>query len=445
MCTNLSSISEKISRLNLYELGLQSGFIRSTPQKIYPTDFVLSFMLCIGYLRISLSDWANKLMLLTNISVSKQAIDQRTAGPRHVKFAFSVLQSSLLEQLSKTELQAEESAMLTPFNRLVVQDSSCIKLPRCLWTLYEGSHSKTGKKTASARIQLTADLKKDEVLALELKGYRDNDQSYSDAVCEMLQAKDLVLRDQGYFVLDVFEQITKTGAYFLSRLKPNVNVYQAGQDQVVDLLKTCQSKAKQGYTSFEMGVEIGAKHRLPVRLIVEQLPEQIYRQRRRKALKNRHKKAKHSKKYLDLLRWQFMITNAPHEALPSTNAYKIYRLRWRIEIFFKCWKSQFNLQRVMLGQQQIKASRAQIMIYLYLAYLVILFMGRFMYMARLVYLKIGKLLSISKWARMVATASIDNEQILRPSWIDHIARAASYEVRSDRKNHLSLLWEHLFA
>ena len=445
MRTNLDSISEKIGKLGVEALAKQSGFIRSKPQKIHPADFVLSFMYCIGQVNISLTDWANQLMKLTQISVSKQAIDQRTAGPRHVNFAKLLLQACLSKQLPATSIQEEQGQLLGSFNRVLVQDSSCVKLPRILAHLFQGPHSKTGRPTATARIQYTTDLKKDDAVHFDLKGYRDNDQSYCSAIIQLLQKNDLVLRDLGYFVLEGLEKIKQAGAFFLSRLKPNVKVYLPGSTQALDLLKLCRTKARQGIYSFELIVEVGQKQRLPVRLIVEQLPQQIYEQRKRKAGKDRHQRTKHKKEYFDFLRWQLLITNAPAEQLPRQNAPKIYRLRWRIEIFFKCWKSQFHLQRVLVAEQQIKASRAQIMIYFYLAYFTLMCMGPFMHMARSIYRKTGKLLSLSKWARLIATQAIDKQPILSEKWIDHLARIATYERRSKRKNHLDLMWEHHFA
>ena len=441
MCTNLISISEKIGKLGLETLAKQTGFIKSKPQKISPTDFVLSFMQCIGQLSISLSDWANQLMTISNTSVSKQAIDQRTAGPRHVAFAASILQASLSEQLSQT-IPSDDTALLASFNRVLVQDSSCVQLPRCLSTWFKGAHSKTDRPTASARIQLTADLKTEEVIQVDLKGYRDNDQSYSSEIIGLLKANDLVLRDQGYFVLDAFDEIEQSNAFFLSRLKPNVKVYIPQFEESIDLLKYCRSKDRKGHRTFEIQVEIGQKHRLPVRLMVQKLPQNTYQQRRRQAMKDRHQKANHSDQYLALLQWQLLITNAPQDWLPLKAAYPIYRLRWHIEILFKCWKSHFHLQKVMMAQKQIKVSRAQIMIYLYLAYLTLMLMGPYMYLARLIFQATGKLLSITKWAKMIAYDLIDYNQILTENWILHLARAATYEPRTDKENHLYLMWQH---
>jgi hypothetical protein len=446
MYTNLPAISQKLSKLDIQTLAIQSGFIRSTPQKISPYQLVLSFMMSIGQVCFSLSDWSNQLMRLFGVSVSKQAIDQRTAGPRHVEFARQLLQAAIQQFTGLADEDDLSSELLSAYNRVIIQDSSCVKLPACLWTLFEGTHSKTGNKTATARIQLAMDLKQEQVLELALRGYRNNDQSYASTICDWVQPGDLVLRDQGYFVLDVLDDIGRKGAYFLSRLKPGVKVYAPGEDQPMQLLKICRSKAKKGIQWFEIPLEVGSNKRLAVRLIVHQLPQNQYQKRRRKALENRHSKAKHSAEYLDLLQWHFLITNAPLEIMSCQQAAKIYRLRWRIEIVFKCWKSHFKLQNVLLAQRRMKASRAQITIYLYLLYLIIAFIGPFLYYARVIYKQTGRLLSLVKWARIVATHTVDLSQTDSQSpWIQHLARAATYEQRKERPNFFQLMYEHLFA
>lgn len=446
MYTNLPAISQKLDKLELNALAIQSGFVRSTPQKITPHQFVLSFMMSIGQVCFSLSDWANQLMRLFGISVSKQAIDQRTAGRRHVEFTRQLLQAAIEQYTSLAEEDNLSSELLSAYQRVIVQDSTCVKLPECLWTLFEGAHSKTGSKTAMARLQLAMELKQAQVLELALRGYRNNDQSYASTICDWIQPDDLVLRDQGYFVLDALNNIDRKGAYFLSRLKPGVKTYAPSNDQRMDLLALCRSKAKKGIQCFEIPLEVGSKKRLAVRLIVHQLPQNQYQKRRRKALANRHSKAKHSAEYLDLLQWHFLITNAPLEIMSCQQAAKIYRLRWRIEIVFKCWKSHFQLQKVLLAQGRMKASRAQITIYLYLLYLIFAFIGPFLYYARVIYKQTGRLLSLDKWARMVATHTVDLSQAdSQTQWIQHLARAATYEKRKDRSNFFQLMYEQPFA
>lgn len=47
-----------------------------------------------------------------------------------------------------------------------------------------------------------------------------------------------------------------------------------------------------------------------------------------------------------LLSWSIFITTIDEKLLDYTTIYKTYRLRWRIEIIFKCWKSNMEFNKI---------------------------------------------------------------------------------------------------
>jgi hypothetical protein len=49
---------------------------------------------------------------------------------------------------------------------------------------------------------------------------------------------------------------------------------------------------------------------------------------------------------LALLSWSLYITNVPPELLSLEEAVRLYRVRWQIELIFKVWKSEAQLDRV---------------------------------------------------------------------------------------------------
>jgi hypothetical protein len=445
MQMNAALISEKLSKIDLLSLGRSTGFIRSTAQKITPSAFVLAFFVGIGHhARFSLSNWAEYLKQVSGNSVSKQAVEQRTAGFRHVKFVKALLEQILFQ---KVALEArDKQAPPCGFARILVVDSTCLKLPRWLAGFLPGAHSKYGNPTATGRIQLTMDLRQEQMLDLAVTSYRENDQSYAGNILKHIKQGDLLLQDQGYFKLDLFQAIQEQGGCFLSRLRPGVSVFWPGQHEAFDLLKELKKRSRKKLTSFEVLVEIGRKQRILVRLIVRQLPQDVYQRRRRKAKKDRHSKANHSNAYLELLRWQLLITNAPAEQLPREKAWGMYRLRWRIEIVFKCWKQEFQLQRIFQHDKRMKATRAMIMIYLYLAYLALIMTHHYYHANRLVFEQTGRFLSLLKWCQCCRIHGLELlDQYAQEHWIQHLARNATYERRTDRKNHWLLMYEHAFA
>jgi hypothetical protein len=52
---------------------------------------------------------------------------------------------------------------------------------------------------------------------------KTSDQSRSEGSLVNVQARDLLLRDLGYFKLDALSKIEEKGAFFLSRLLPGVD------------------------------------------------------------------------------------------------------------------------------------------------------------------------------------------------------------------------------
>jgi hypothetical protein len=104
---------------------------------------------------------------------------------------------------------------------------------------------------------------------------------------------------------------------------------------------------------------------LPLRLIAQKLPEDIARQKREKAEKDRQKNANHDTNYFELPGWIIFITNFPTEKLSSTVILDVYRLSWFIEIIFKAWKCHFNFRRI-LNLERLNLIRTQITIYLVL-------------------------------------------------------------------------------
>ncbi len=71
----------------------------------------------------------------------------------------------------------------------------------------------------TAKIQATFNLRKGLFSSFKLASFRDTDQKDSSRILAMIQENDLIIRDLGYFVLNVFENIIKKKSVFLKSLK----------------------------------------------------------------------------------------------------------------------------------------------------------------------------------------------------------------------------------
>lgn len=93
-------------------------------------------------------------------------------------------------------------------------------------------------------------------------------------------------------------------------------------------------------------VGLGAKARMPVRLVAHPVSAEVAAARREEA--NRDRRAKHSAEYLALLGWEIFITNVPNTR-STTQVCQANTSSWRIETVFKSWKSHFTIDEVPNG------------------------------------------------------------------------------------------------
>lgn len=74
------------------------------------------------------------------------------------------------------------------------------------------------------------------------------------------------------------------------------------------------------------------------------LPNNISAERIRKARKSDKTKGKDlTKAEIKLLAWNLMISNIPADMLGTATICELYRIRWQVELIFKCWRGVLGL------------------------------------------------------------------------------------------------------
>src|SRR5882724_3796983 len=101
------------------------------------------------------------------------------------------------------------------------------------------------------------------------------------------------------------------------------------------------ARARASIRGFCWGAE-----RVAVRLVAHPVPEAVANERRRRARANRDQRCIPSKEKLYLLGWNIFVTNVTSRVWPLRAIQPIYRVRWRIEIIFKAWKSHLGLRQL---------------------------------------------------------------------------------------------------
>jgi hypothetical protein len=271
---------------------------------------------------------------MKQILISKQAINKRI-NEHLVKFLESVLASIIAHTIKVP------STVSSKFKRVILQDSSVVRLPDHWAKEFPGNKNGKGKTYAMLKIQTMYDLLKEQFCYFRFTPFTTNDQQAATTDTNCFEENDLIIRDLGYFVLRALSLIQQQGAFFISRLRYGTILYDPCNGKRIDLLKILKKR----HTA-DIAVIIGSEERLAVRLVALPVDPALAAERRRKYKANRDRRLNPSKDHLALLGWNIFITNVDQSVLTPDEVLTFYQLRWRIEIIFKSWKSNFHLTSI---------------------------------------------------------------------------------------------------
>lgn len=337
-----------LKELPLNRLARLTGLVERTPQKITPWRLVAAGLLLISQASISLTVWAVLLGLLSHKTISKQAVFERL-DQAATDFFKAVLASALAFRAQASKLK--DPHWKCPFARILVQDSSTVKLSQKLASAFPGGSNQHGETPGVLRIQALVDLLSQTWIDFALSSYRRNDQAASPDILPHLRQNDLVLRDLGYFAVAILEQIALRGAFFITRFYFRTAVFDQG-GRPLDLLNLLRK-----HRCLDRQVRIGKKDALLVRMVAMPVPEPLAAERRRKARAHLGNRCQLSKEYLAMQGWTIYLTNVPATLLTPQQICSLYAQRWHIEIIFKAWKSHFQLETISssMSAQQLQA------------------------------------------------------------------------------------------
>jgi hypothetical protein len=266
------------------------------------------------------------------VVITCQALDERLTA-QAVMFLADLFGTSLRHFQQQQRLPLD---ILQRFSGVYLLDSTQIALPPALQTVFLGCRP----EYPTLKAQLSLDYLTGNLNAIEWVDGRAPDQQCRLQVT-LAQRHSLHLFDLGYFDQDSLAALADKDAFFLCRLQSQTAIFDpaSGQrlalDAYVRHLKT---------DCHEQVWHIGARQKLPLRVILRRLPPSIAAQRRRKAKQKARRQHKHcTQAYLTLLGWDIFITNLPSDWLSADQVLLLYRIRWQVELYFKAWKSQLHL------------------------------------------------------------------------------------------------------
>lgn len=429
---NPSQLRKSLSLLDINGLARQTRFSIRHSRKISPELFLIGFFQMVMTGRFSLRLWASNLSVLYGSTISFQAIAKKLDF-RQEPFFHMLFQQVLMCKLQQ-KLRFKMHDILKPFRRVIIEDSTCFKLPKNLFDFFPGAKLPHGR-VAGGKLQLRFNLKSHNYESIALQSYCQNDQSFAADILNSIQKGDLIIRDLGYWSIRIFKEIIQRKAYFLSRLRLDVNLLAPVNQQLINLPSLLKKKERQGINQIDMQVWLSDKYKVPVRLVGIKLTEEQTEKRRRMAKAQRHKNTRISKKANYLLSWNLFITNVNANTWNIISVCQVYSLRWHIEMIFKCWKSKFNFESFFKHCNGRNPVKPEIILLLVLSWIALYFIPRYNQIANVIWKQYHRILSPLRFADFILShldIAISNQIKM---FLPVLAYCSCYDKRKDRFNH----------
>lgn len=337
----------------------------------------------------------------------------------------------LLQHLIQQQVKLkQDNELFQFFKKVILQDSTTLKLPDCLAVFFPGNVSR-GIQKAVARIQCVINLKTYQFLNFTVTGFTQNDQSASGQIIKLLSKGDLLIRDLGYFSVEAFKKIITKKAYFLSRLRYGMNLYDI-TGNAINWKQLCKSRQTVDR------IVLLSEQKLAVRLVIIPLPADLVAEKIRKARNDRDRRLNHSKEYYQWLGYAVFITNVAEEVWTAKQVAAVYKIRWQIEIIFKSWKSGFNFQKI-LHDGCTNENRAWLNIYLLLLFICLFMLKIYIPYKDKIENQFARQISLMKLTMYVCQNLLVVFTFSTAKLKEEIVRHCCYDKRSDRENMTDLI------
>lgn len=252
-------------------LAFNSGLI-VRKRLITATELLYSFCMESTNGIVSYNDIAAHIDAECGVSVSRQAVWKKAKEPC-LNFFKAILECLIA---AKTKIKdAQYLNYSSSFKRILVQDSTIIKLPLRLFEVFSGI-SNAHSKACNARIQGIYDVLNEKFIEFSIDSYSKNDLIAASET--ELKKGDLSLRDRGYLINDEIQRHKNTNAHCIYRYKFGVMLLDEINEVPINLLKKLKKDR-----FIDMNVKLNNKSKTTVRIVAEPVNEEIANERRRKA------------------------------------------------------------------------------------------------------------------------------------------------------------------
>ncbi len=414
----------------LLSLAKTSGFLKRPPRKIDVCGLLASICeQCLtgspSYNDLAASMEVNR----PGCGPSRQAIALRF-NESFETFIGDLLGDVIANRLVGDVLPEALAERFSGYKRVLVQDSTVIKLPLHLFAEFSGV-SNGQSSVCNARIQASYELISSRLLDFSIDAYSKNDKVAAPEL--PIQAGDLVLRDRGYLTFDEVRRHLEVGADCIFRHKTATTYLDPQTLDPIDLPAMLRTRER-----LDIEVLLNNPSRTPVRLVAAPVDEETANLRRMKA-KRENKGHNPSKAVLELMDWTIFITTIPAALADFARILALYGLRWRIEVIFKAWKShmKFHLLHRVSKLQMTILLKARLLLITCATNILLGPLEKILrrrYARRLSFLKFMRFLSLgpANFLRALRSLSICDDQAR--DFHDALVRYCCYDKRK-RKNY----------
>jgi len=278
----------------------------------------------------SLEDLASTAEI-RDVSVTDSAVDKRFT-PECARLLHAVL-----EEVTSIVVEAAQDVpirLLRRFSAVILQDSSSITLPDELAEQWQGCGGNQEHTAASVKLHVRWELKRGRLGGPKLTDGRTADRS-SPFNEEDVVPGSLSVEDLGYFNQSRLAERQRAGAYSLTRLQAGTALYTltGKRFSLPGVLPRRVGQMK------ELRVLVGARERLPMRLLLLRVPKAVADKRREDLLRDAQRRQQTiSEETLYLADWTMLVTDVPAKHLRFEEALVLLRERWQMELLYKLWK-----------------------------------------------------------------------------------------------------------
>lgn len=164
-----------------------------------------------------------------DIKISKEGLNKRFKETT-VAFTQKILTAYMAYSIDHGSIA---TVLQDKFTAIRLLDSTEFKLPDRLAAIFPGYSSTSAASCAS--IQFEYDILSKRICSLELGSAKQSDKTFADKRMDNIKAGELIIRDLGYYSVDSYKKIEDSNAFYISRLKSQIKIYEKQGGQYVEL------------------------------------------------------------------------------------------------------------------------------------------------------------------------------------------------------------------